>query len=196
MVYTNLSSQVRIKSLLNIETGSFMDTNSVSDEYNIESHMLSFKDSGFDKKVTNERIFGDFTITSIVPATSADISVQLVLDNELIGTDTIQTIITNLTDLQPITVGSETVYNYSETDTKRRHRIALLWSDGNDTYMKVYYNAYVKGASLIKDDEVSMELQFSVPAMDIETGSGNYYEYEGSAPTTVLSNIDTNMKWA
>lgn len=198
MVYTNISSNIQIKSLLNCSTGSFIDTNSISDNYDIETHTIIFRDTGLDRGLKTERYFGDTVVTTISKATSLEVNLQLLIDNDDVNGATIQTVIANLGNMEDTSLTTDgTIYNYSETDTKRRHRIALTWNDNDgNSYMKVYYNAYVKTISLEKDTALTINVAFEVPIMDIETGNGNYYEYEGGAPADSLLLIDEEMKWA
>ena len=194
MVYTNLTSLVNIKSLINCPLGSYIDDGSITDNINIVTNMIVFKDSGLNKTIKTERIFGDSVVTSITRPTQIDVDLTVSLSaDDISGSTTIQDVITQLGDFETID-DSYTVY--SESDSKKRHRIALQWSDVSITYIKVYYNAYVQNINMINDTALELNIKLIVPIIDIHTGSANYYEYEGNSASSVLGDIDSAMLWS
>jgi len=193
MVYTNLTSEIHVKSLINCPSDKFIDSNFITDDINITTSVISFKESGYNKSIKNNRIFGDSVITTITRPTQIELDVGIILEDEEVGSGTsVQKLITQLGDYQSI--GDYEVY--SESDPKRRHRIALQWSDGNSTYMKIYYNAYVQSVNLSNDKTVELNMKYVVPILDIHTGSANYYEYEGATGSSILNTIDASMSWS
>lgn len=193
MVYTNLTSEVHVKSLINCPSGSYIDSNSITDDINIVTNTISFRETGFNKTIKNDRVFGDTVITTIQRPTQTELNIILIMDEDNIEAGkNIQDVLSNMSDLK--TVDNYQVYN--EDDNKRRHRIAMMWNDNTNTYMKVYYNAYVENINLSKDDSLEVTMKLVVPIMDIQTGSSNYYEYEGTGASTVLSNLDSAMQWS
>ena len=195
MVYTNLTSEVNIKSLLNNPEDTYFDSSNVSDNINIVTNMIAFKETGLNKTVKVERIFGDTVVTTIERPTHTDIDITLMIDEDIISdSTTVYDIMNQLGDMTS-NDGYDDYEKYSETDVKRRHRIALNWNDITNTYMKVFYNAYVVSSNMTKDDLLQINFKLRVPIMDIQTGKPNYYEYEGIDASDILSTLDTAMSW-
>jgi len=192
MVYTNLTSEFHIKSLLNCPIGSYIDSDSITDDLNIVANVISFKETGLNKSIKNERVFGDTIATTVTNATQMEVSLSILLDEDTLSNgQTIQTVLSNMNDLNTV----DDYQVYSETDTQRRHRIAIQWTDDTNTYMKIYYNAYVQNVVLENDKTPQLNISLNIPILDVETGKGNYYEYEGTDSAATLATIDSVMKW-
>lgn len=192
MVYTNLVSEVHVKSLINCPPSLYIGSDYITDDVNIVTAVTNFKESGFNKTVKTQRVFGDSVVTSITRPTQINLDLQLLVEDG-VGSDlSVPTLLSRFNDLEE--VGSYSTY--TESDPKRRHRIALTWSDGTSEYMKVYYNAYVQAVSMTNDKRMEINLNCVVPILDIQTGSANYYEYEGTNGSDVLESLDASMEWS
>jgi len=201
MVYTNISSTIRLKSLINCPEDVFISTANITEDINLQTHSISFNESGINKTIKNERIIGGVVSTSITRPTQTEIDLTFLIDGDILTTEGNGVDVGNITIsgvhalLGDFTSTNDYSY-YSESDTKRRHRLALLWTDGTNTFMKVYYNAYVQNINVSNAEMIETHVKFVVPIMDIHTGNSNYYEYEGSDALTILNDLDVSMGWA
>ena len=183
MVYTNIDSYVAVRGYIDGALGS---------NFNITTQFMDFNDGGLNREVKNEKIFGDSIYTIIEDASELEVGFTLLIENDSQISPLLH-YANNLTAVE----GQANCFNYAPTDKNRRFRFILVWADqdSNNYYMKMYYNLYIEKISVSKSDAVEIIINGKVPATDLKTGYGNYYEYEGTNYLSMITAIDTRMLW-
>ena len=183
--YTNLTSSLVYKIKL--------DEGSAASDVVLITKVLDFSDTGISKVVKNHRVTGDTAISTVQWGVETEVTLKLALEDDAIGDDSMSAIVNSFSDM--VEDGTTTgLFGYNESQNKT-FRVAVQWSAGSNTYMKIYYNMITTSVKYDNSESPEVTITFLVPLMDITTGNSNYYEYEGTAASSVLVSTDANMQW-